>query len=171
MPRMKFDETRNDGLEAENDKLRELLAEREEQAAALADELMQLKGRSDPRAAPPAVFLIILIVVLAGRMALYAFVEHMGAAARVEGLISDAVFGVAAIFLLSEWVKAEWFANGLLVIAKGTLIAVALAIAVPAFVENPLPTALMVGAVLVLSASYVIDQGMAYVVKVLGGRR
>jgi hypothetical protein len=171
VPRMKFDETRNDDLEAENEKLRELLAEREEQASALADELMRLKSSSDPSAAPPAVFLIILIIVLGGRMALYAFVEHRGAAAHVEGLISDGVFGIAALYLLWEWVKAEWSANGLLVIAKGTLIAVALAIAVPAFVENPVPTAVMVGAVLLLSASDLIDQGMAYVVRVIGGRR
>jgi hypothetical protein len=168
---MKFEESRVEELEADNEKLRDLLEEREAQAKALAEELLRLKGGSDPRVAPPSVFLIILIVVLAGRMVLYLVVEHMGATARVEGLISDAVFGVAALYLLSEWVKAEWAANGLLVIAKGTLIAVALAIAVPAFVDNPLPTAVMVGAVLVLSASYLIDHGMAYVVRVIGGHR
>lgn len=171
MTKMKFDETRTEGSQAEIERLREMLAEREEQAEALAEELLALKSRSDPRATPPALFLIILIVVLAGRMVLYAYVEHMGATAKIEGWIADAVFGIGALFLLSEWVKAEWSWNGLLVIAKGTLIAVALAIAVVSFVANPLPAAGMVFAVLMLSASTVMDQGVAYLVKVMGGRR
>jgi hypothetical protein len=171
MPKLNIEDTRIEELEAENEALRDALAETEQKAVALANELMQMKMQGNPRGAPPALFLIILAVVLAGRMALYVFVEHMGLTARTEGWMANAVFGAAALFLLWGWVTVEWRTRGLLVIAKGTLLAVALAIAASEFSQNPVPVAFAVGLVVLLNASFLLDLGVTSLVKVLGGRR
>lgn len=123
-----FDDTA--ALVADNEKLRETVAEleselqkRENDAKRLAEALLALRGT--PR---PEVFLIIMAVLMAGRMAIYVYVKN-AVAGDLEPLVSTAVFGAVATLMFIFWMAAEWKAARWLVIPKTVLLVVVFMIA------------------------------------------
>lgn len=74
------------------------------------------------------VFLLLIALLIAGRMALYAWAESWGARAHIEGIVSNAVFGIGAVIILIVWVDAEWQAVRWLMIPKAITIFVSVVI-------------------------------------------
>jgi hypothetical protein len=120
-----FDETAD--LVADNEKLWETvvnlesqLRKRTQDAKRLADALKTIRGT--PR---PELFLIIIAVLMAGRMALYLYADR----SSMEAMIASLLLGGAAAAMLILWTAAEWRAARWLMIPKTVLLLVAFVIA------------------------------------------
>ena len=64
------------------------------------------------------VFLILTAFVVAGRLAIYLFVENGGTGPEVIADLSDLLFGAGSALLLFAWVKAEWAETAWLAVPK-----------------------------------------------------
>jgi len=115
-------------LEAENAELRERLAKREGEAKKLADAVMTYRRR--PAGAQPELFLVILAFACVARLALFSYVEGMGAKAKIEGFGVTSVFAGLALMTLGLWGLHEWRVSKWLTVAKAIALVVGIRIAV-----------------------------------------
>lgn len=63
-----------------------------------------------------------------GRILPFGFIEKFGTAAPAFGIGADVLFALLSLWVLSSWVKAEWHANSWLVVPRGILVLISLAI-------------------------------------------
>jgi hypothetical protein len=83
-------------------------------------------------------FLILLAFVIAGRLAVYQFVQDGGTTADTVGLISNLLFGGGSVLILFVWARTEWGEIEWLAIPKYVLVIVALLFAGNLFSDGAL---------------------------------
>lgn len=121
-------------LERENLRLTDELADARAQldaahaklddAACLADEVVSLKqGRGEILSI--GTYLIILAVVIAGRMVIYAYIEKWGQVAQSVGLGMTVLFGAGALAALYKWLVEGWKAIAYHMIPKCVIVVTA----------------------------------------------
>ena len=147
----------NADLRQENEKLRDLLGEAQE---ALVTE-------------SPKLFLLILAVLVAARLALYLIIEKSGNKAFIEAMIANGVFGVGWVVIFGKWAWSEWLASKWLTVAKCSLILAAMVIALDGITDGEIWAGRMVAGhnalrplvglivALLICASSLFERGMS----------
>jgi hypothetical protein len=119
------------------------LRERYDFLRANAEEVIRenkaLRNQTAPSARSTAgVFLILVAFIVAGRLALYFFVENAGTGAHAIASLSDILFAAGSALLLYAWVRAEWAEVAWLAVPKFVIVFVTLLICASVFNDGAL---------------------------------
>lgn len=86
----------------------------------------------------PGLFLITLAWIATARAFVFCVVEKFGTSEPILGLCANVLCGLAAAWLLKEWVSAEWHLHRWLVVGRGMWVLMGLSVGVATF-EVPHP--------------------------------
>jgi len=189
MPRT-MDSRQNDERVAELEEmvagLEGKLEQSERQSEQLADRLIEMQsGAGGPAGTIPlGAFPLIMAVIIAGRMVIYAYVEHRGSFGKDWSLGLTVLFGGLALTVFGKWLDEGWKQLQWRMIPKIVIVLVAFLVSLSVFSDGhvwegvmetpkgmPWAATALIMAALALAASRACERGLVAILNFLDNPR